>query len=59
MRTIIEYLEQAEKNYGEKIAVIEENRTCTYNELVNGAKRIGTAIISKTELYMQVIFMFF
>ena len=54
MRTIIEYLEQAEKNYGEKIAVIEENRTCTYNELVNGAKRIGTAIISKTSVRKPV-----
>ena len=50
MRTIIEYLEQAEKKYGKKIAVIEENRTCTYSELVNSAKRIGTTIISKTSV---------
>ena len=54
MKTIIEYLKQAEKNYGEKIAVIEENRTCTYDELVNGAKRIGTAIISKTSVRKPV-----
>ena len=50
MRTIVEYLEQAEKKYGKKIAVIEENRTCTYSELVNKAKRIGTTIISKTSV---------
>ena len=50
MRTIIEYLEQAEKEYGKKIAVIEENRTCTYSELVNSAKSIGTTIISKTSV---------
>ena len=50
MRTIVEYLEQAEEKYGKKIAVVEENRTCTYSELVNSAKRIGTTIISKTSV---------
>ena len=44
MKTVLEYLENSEKNNNNKIAVIDENGKYTYKELVEKSKKIGTAI---------------
>ena len=44
MKTVLEYLENSEKKYSDKIAVIDENGKYTYKELIELSKRIGTAI---------------
>ena len=49
MKTVLEYLENSEKKYSEKNAVIDENGKYTYKELVEKSKRIGTAISNKFE----------
>ena len=50
MKTVLEYLENSERKNSEKIAVIDENGKCTYKELVEKAKRIGTAITENFEV---------
>ena len=49
MKTVLEYLENSERKNSEKIAVIDENGKYTYKELVEKAKRIGTAITENFE----------
>ncbi|MBQ3408701.1 MAG: amino acid adenylation domain-containing protein [Clostridia bacterium] len=43
MKNILEYIENSEKKFSDKIAVIEEKK-CTYGELVAKSKRIATVI---------------
>ena len=49
MKTILEYLERANLQNSEKIAVVDENGKYTYNELLNLSKKIGSALSQKTE----------
>ena len=49
MKNILEYLENSEKINENKIAVIDENGKCTYKELLEQSKKIGTAISKKIE----------
>lgn len=44
MRSILEYIENSEKKFSNKIAVIEEDKKITYKELVEKSKRIASAI---------------
>lgn len=44
MRTVLEYLEGAAAQYPDKIAVIDENGSCTYRELLQQSRRIGSAL---------------
>ena len=44
MRSIIEYIENSAKEFNNKIAVIEEDKSITYNELVVKSKQIASAI---------------
>ena len=44
MKNILEYLEQSASKYGEKIAIIEEDKKCKYNELIQLSKKIGSGI---------------
>lgn len=44
MRTVLEYLERAAARYPDKIAVIDENGSCTYEELLGQSRRIGSAL---------------
>ena len=44
MKTILEYLENSENKYSDKIAVIDENGKYTYKELTEISKKIGSAI---------------
>lgn len=43
MINILEALEQTAKNYPDKIAFADENSSCTYRQLVERAKCLGTA----------------
>ena len=44
MKTVLEYLENSENKYSDKIAVIDENGKYTYKELTEISKKIGSAI---------------
>ena len=45
MKSVLQYLEQIEINNKEKIAIIEEEKKCTYKELVLNSKRIASGLI--------------
>lgn len=44
MKNVLEYLESTAENYKEKVAVIEEDKRCSYLELVENSKRVGTKL---------------
>lgn len=44
MKNILQYLEKTVKKYGNKTAIIEEEKTCTYIELQTKSKRVGTCL---------------
>lgn len=44
MKSVIEYIETSEKEFSNKIAVIEGEKKCTYRELIEKSKRIASAI---------------
>lgn len=50
MKRVLEYLEQTAKLYADKPAVTDLQRTCTYGELLQRAKAVGTALAGKVEL---------
>ena len=50
MKNVLEYLEQSESKYSNKIAVIEEEKTITYKELVAKSKRIASGLINNTNI---------
>ena len=50
MKNVLEYLEQSESKYSNKIAVIEEEKTITYKELVAKSKRIASGLINNTSM---------
>ena len=54
MKSILEYLENDCKYNGEKIAVIEENKRCTYLELEENSKKIGT-YLTKYEIINEPV----
>ena len=49
MITILEYLEKSKKRDENKIAVIDEHGKCTYKELMENSKKIGSEIAKKIE----------
>ena len=46
MRSVLEYIENSEKKFSNKIAIIEEKKSITYSELIFKAKKIASAIKS-------------
>ena len=44
MKNILEYLENTAKKNKEKIAIIEEEKQCTYNKLLENSKKVGSGI---------------
>ena len=50
MKNILQFLEKSASNNSNKIAVIEEDKKCTYNELVNNSKSVGTALTNYINL---------
>lgn len=49
MKNVLEYLEKTEVEHGEKIAIIEEEKTCNYSNLVEKSKKIGSKIAKYIE----------
>lgn len=49
MINVLEALERTAEQYPEKIAFSDEKGYCTYRQLTEKAKRIGTAILSRVE----------
>ena len=46
MRSVLEYLEKTAEKNSKKIAVIEENKKCTYLELLEKSKRVGSSLLN-------------
>lgn len=49
MRNVLEYLENTEKKFGDKIAVIEEEKKCTYKELITSSKQVASALVKEID----------
>ena len=54
MRNVLEYIENSQKEFGNKVAIIEEEKKCTYSELVEKAKKIASAINNENEIRKPV-----
>lgn len=44
MKNVLQYLEESTIRNSEKIAIIEEEKKCTYAELLSNSKKVGTAL---------------
>ncbi len=44
MKTILNYLETTAEKFPDKTAVIDENGSCTYKELLENSRRVGSAL---------------
>ncbi|SEW34276.1 amino acid adenylation domain-containing protein [[Clostridium] fimetarium] len=49
VKNILGYLEESTEKFGIKAACSDENSSYTYNELSDKAKRVGSALIEKTD----------
>lgn len=47
MLNILEQLEKTARNYPEKMAFVDEERSCTYSQLVERSKRIAVPLAKK------------
>lgn len=54
MKNVLEYLENTAKKNPEKIAVVEEEKTCSYIKLIENSKKIGTGLAEYVEQNMPV-----
>ena len=54
MKNVLEYLEKSVLKNSNKIAVIEENKTCTYAQLEENSKRVGSALTEYVSKSMPV-----
>lgn len=57
MYNVLDYLENSYKNYKDKVAVIEEDKKLTYEELVNYSKAVGS-FLSKNKAFNEPIIIF-
>ena len=55
MKNVVEYLERSAKKNSEKIAVIDEFSKCTYRELEDLSKRVGSFLIKEGAVRQPVI----
>lgn len=55
MYNVIDYLEDSARKYGDKIAVIEEEKQVTYSELLAFSKRVGSFFVKKGVFNQPVI----
>ena len=54
MKNVLEYLENTAKKNKEKIAIIEEEKQCTYNKLLENSKKVGSGIYKYVRPRMPV-----
>ena len=54
MKNVLEYLENTAKKNKEKIAIIEEEKQCTYNKLLENSKKVGSGIYKYVSPRMPV-----
>ena len=54
MKNVLEYLEDTENKYKEKIAIREEEKKCTYFELLQNSKKVGSSICKYIKPKMPV-----
>ena len=55
MKNIVEYLERSQKKHPDKIAVIDENGKCSYTELEEASKKVGSFLIKEGAVRKPVI----
>lgn len=46
MKNVLEYLEQTVLKNASKIAIIEESKRCTYEELLQNSKKVGSGLVN-------------
>ena len=56
-KNILEYLENTENKYPQKISYVDNNREVTYSQLVNNSKKIGT-YLAKKDIFNKPIAIF-
>ena len=54
MKNVLEFLEKTAKFEKEKIAVIEEDKKCTYSDLLNISKKVGSEILNYSKDHKPV-----
>ena len=55
MINVLEYLENTAKKYPKKIAAIDNKESCTYEELLNKSKEIGTTLAMETNVRKPIV----
>ena len=50
MKNVLQYLELSTEKNKEKIAIIEEEKSISYNDLLKNSKRIGTVLSNYIDL---------
>ena len=55
MKNTLQYLEETVKKYGNKTAIIEEEKKCSYKELQTRSKQIGTCLSNYIKLKEPVL----
>ena len=55
IKNVVDYLEQSEKEYGTKLAYVDENKQVTFSELKIDALKIASAIIGDVNLGTPVL----
>lgn len=55
MKNVLEYLESSAKKYPNKIAVKDQKSSCSYSELMENAKRIGSGLLEYEEPRKPII----
>ena len=56
-KNILEYLENTENKYPQKISFVDNKREVTYSQLVNNSKKIGT-YLAKRDIFNKPIAIF-
>ena len=46
MTNVLEYLERSTISYMDKVAAVDDKQSCTYGELTQRAKEIGTLLFA-------------
>ncbi len=50
MRNVLDYLENSARRFAQKTAVIDENGSCSYDELIQYSQKIGSALAGNIQI---------
>ena len=55
MNNVLEYLEESYRRYPNKTAAVDERISCTYRQLTEEARCIGTMLLGKTDMRKPIV----